>query len=229
MKIMLVSDVEPVFENFVTCVKKMGHMADFYPHHQALNEGLLITPDLLVVMDHNGFRAAEFIRKFRLAGHATLVLALVGEPSESLVVEALLAGADQVSRCDASHDEWAARVLALLRYGRSTTADRLTYRTLMIEPSTMTATRDEKVLPLIGKPFALLEFFIRNPDTVHSRERIGESVWDRNLDIFSNVIDVTVSKMRKCVDHEFPRPYIHTVVGSGYMLCDHAPGHAAAS
>lgn len=226
MKIMTVSGAGSAAAGFAACVKKLGHTVDHYSPIEALGDGLLLQPDLLVVVEHGPFRACDFIRQFRLAGHTELVLALVCRAKADGLIAAFASGADQVCGIDATEGEWAARVLALLRYGRAVTADRICYHELSIEPASLMARREDKVLPLNGKPFSLLEFFARNPEKIHSRERIGESVWDRNFDVFSNVIDVTVSKVRKQLDKGFKEPYLHTIVGRGYMLSEQPPGAA---
>lgn len=159
----------------------------------------------------------------------------VGEPvmvvpevfEEQVITEAFNAGADQVMDPEHSFEELLARVRGLLRQCDATLGEKLTYLDVEMDLSRMEVTRDGKNLGLIGKPFAMLEFFLRNPEKVLTRETIGASVWDRNFDPFSNVIDVTVSKVRQKLDKPFDQPYIHTVVGSGYVLNQHPPGRDA--
>jgi two-component system copper resistance phosphate regulon response regulator CusR len=84
--------------------------------------------------------------------------------------------------------------------------------------ATRKITRAGERIRLTPKEFALLEYFMRNPNRVLSRTAIAAHVWDINFDPDSNVIDVYVSMLRRKIDRDFARPLIHTVVGTGYIL-----------
>jgi DNA-binding response OmpR family regulator len=81
-----------------------------------------------------------------------------------------------------------------------------------------TAVRASEKIKLSGKEFALLEYLLRNPDRVLTRQAISEKVWDINYEPSSNVIDVVISSLRRKADRDFDPPLIHTVIGSGYRL-----------
>ncbi len=78
--------------------------------------------------------------------------------------------------------------------------------------------REGKDIHLTSKEFALLEYFLRNPNRPLSRTQIAEHVWDVRFDSESNVIDVYINLLRKKVDHPFGKKLIHTVIGAGYVL-----------
>ena len=78
--------------------------------------------------------------------------------------------------------------------------------------------REGKDIHLTAKEFALLEYFLRNPNRPLSRTQIAEHVWDVHFDSESNVIDVYINLLRKKVDHPFKGKLIHTVIGAGYVL-----------
>ncbi len=78
--------------------------------------------------------------------------------------------------------------------------------------------RSGKEILLTAKEFALLEFFLRNPNRPLSRTEISEHVWDLHFDSDSNVIDVYINMLRKKVDQPFKKKLIHTMVGVGYVL-----------
>lgn len=175
--------------------------------------------------DSNRLDAIKLTRRIRNADVGDPILLVPEEDDEATVTKAFDAGVDQVMDPDHSFNELVSRVRGLLRQCVSTPGDAVSYRDIEIDLSSLKATRDGKPLGLIGKPFAMLELFVRRPEKVLTREEIGESVWDRNFDPFSNVIDVTVSKVRQQLDKPFDVPYLHTVVGSGYMLNHQPPGH----
>ncbi len=181
--------------------------------------------DVIIARDELGeVDAVKVTRQLRRADVEDPVMVLAGDTETDTVVNALDAGADQVMADDRAFRELLARVRAMLRQCKPTPGDTLTYRDVVLDLPRLSVSRDGRPLCLVGKPFALLEFFMRNPERVLSRNEIGQAVWDRNFDPFSNVIDVTVSKIRQQLDKPFGKSYLHTIVGAGYMLSATAPG-----
>jgi DNA-binding response OmpR family regulator len=79
-------------------------------------------------------------------------------------------------------------------------------------------TRANIEVQLTGKEFALLEFFMRHPDEILSRETLSEKVWEETFDTLTNVIDVYINYLRNKIDRQFEPKLIHTVRGVGYMF-----------
>ena len=71
---------------------------------------------------------------------------------------------------------------------------------------------------LTAKEFALLSLFARRQGEVLSRTLIAEQVWNMNFDSDTNVIDVSVRRLRGKVDNARDRKLIHTVRGRGYVF-----------
>jgi DNA-binding response OmpR family regulator len=71
---------------------------------------------------------------------------------------------------------------------------------------------------LTAKEYALIEYFMRNPNQVLTRTMIAERVWDYTFDSFTNIIDVYVNYLRKKIDRDYDKKLIQTVRGIGYML-----------
>jgi len=78
--------------------------------------------------------------------------------------------------------------------------------------------RQGKEIELTSKEYALLEYFMRNPEKVLTRKMISEHVWDYHFDSNTNVIDVYVNYLRKKIDKDFDPKLIHTIRGIGYMM-----------
>ncbi len=57
-------------------------------------------------------------------------------------------------------------------------------------------------------------------DEVVGRSDIAEHVWDENFDVFSNLIEVYVNRLRSKMDEGFHVQLIHTRRGAGYILTD---------
>lgn len=181
--------------------------------------------DAILVQDGQSDQvdAIRVTRRLRDQDVGDPVMVIAETFEERFVAQAFDAGADQVMDPDHNFDELLARVRGLMRQCEATVAEKLTYHDVEMDLSRLDVTRGGQPLGLIGKPLAMLEYFMRNPEKILRRETIGESVWDRNFDPFSNVIDVTVSKVRQKLDKPFGRPYIHTVVGEGYIFSRNPP------
>ncbi len=78
--------------------------------------------------------------------------------------------------------------------------------------------RGNRAIVLRQREYAVLEYLMRNPDQVLSRDQIGEHVW--NLDFYaeSNVVDVYIGYLRRKIDPTGAEPLIHTVRGMGYRM-----------
>lgn len=165
-------------------------------------------------------------RNLRRRGVHTPVLLLTALSGTRDKVDGLDAGGDDYLVKPFEFEELAARLRALMRRSTDVDAAVLRHNGLELHLGRRTATRDGQTITLTQKQFALLEYFMRNPDRVLTRAAIGAHVWDMNLDPFSNVIDVYVSALRKKVDKPFGSPMIHTVVGAGYRFGSPAEGGA---
>ena len=71
------------------------------------------------------------------------------------------------------------------------------------------------MLSLTRKEFGVLETLVAADGAVVSAETLLEHVWDANADPFSNIVSVTLTRLRRKLG---PPPLIETVVGRGYRL-----------
>ncbi|HEV2404756.1 MAG TPA: winged helix-turn-helix domain-containing protein, partial [Ktedonobacterales bacterium] len=66
--------------------------------------------------------------------------------------------------------------------------------------------------------FALLEYFLRHPNQILTREMIESHLWSYDYEGASNVVDVYVRRLRSRIDDPFPTKLLETVRGVGYRL-----------
>jgi heavy metal response regulator len=175
----------------------------------------------VMLPEQDGMQACANLRRRRVT---TPILMLTALSTTGDKVKGLDAGADDYLTKPFEFDELLARVRALLRRGQAQGASNLKFADLEIDLLARKVTRAERRIKLTAKEFALLEYFMRNPNRVLSRTSIGEHVWDMNFDSDSNVIDVYVSMLRRKMDKGFEQRLIHTVIGTGYVLQTEEPG-----
>jgi len=152
----------------------------------------------------------------RRVGAPILMLSALSGPMET--VAGLDSGADDFLTKPFEFVELVARVRALLRRGQACRSGLLTQHNLSLNLDTRIAIRSGVRITLSGKEFAMLEYLMRNPDRVLTRQMISEHVWDANHEHSSNVIDVVISSLRRKADREFAPQLIHTVIGAGYRF-----------
>lgn len=169
----------------------------------------------LMLPDRDGIEVCKNIRR---RGVISKILMLTALGSTQDKVQGLDAGADDYLSKPFEFEELLARIRALLRRGEATEARVLRTDDLELDLYTRVATRKSEVVELSNKEFALLEYFMRNPNRVLSRAQIGDKIWDMNFGPTSNVVDVYVSSLRKKLDRGFDRELIHTVKGVGYRF-----------
>jgi DNA-binding response OmpR family regulator len=160
----------------------------------------------------------DVCRNLRRRGVATPVLMLTALSSTDDTVVGLDAGADDYLGKPFEFDELLARVRALLRRGEATEARHLTCDDLELDLYAHEAVRDGQRITLSNRQFALLHCLMRNENRVLSRAQLAEKVWDTNHEPESNVIDVSISALRRKIDRGFRRPLIHTITGAGYRF-----------
>ncbi|HEY3307882.1 MAG TPA: response regulator transcription factor [Desulfuromonadaceae bacterium] len=220
MKILVVEDEKKV-AGFIKRGLEEDHYEVTVTHDGA--EGLkqaLETDYSLVILDvmlpkKDGLTV---IKEMRSAGKRTPVLMLTARDTTDDIVSGLEAGSDDYLTKPFAFAELLARVRALLRRGEQDRGAEIHFADLKLDPVTHKVWRGDKEIDLTAKEYGLLEYLLRNPNTVLSRQMIAEHVWDYAFDSFTNIIDVYVNYLRKKVDKDFSTKLIHTVRGQGYIL-----------
>jgi DNA-binding response OmpR family regulator len=95
----------------------------------------------------------------------------------------------------------------------------LKYGGLTLDPANFVVERDGRRIMLTNKEFALLEYLMRNPERVLSKDNIILHVWDYDADILWNTVEVYIGYLRNKIDKPFKAPnLIHTRRGFGYYF-----------
>ncbi|MEZ6242073.1 MAG: response regulator transcription factor [Phycisphaerales bacterium] len=220
MRVLIVEDNPKMASSIQRGLREHGYAADVC-HTGFEGEDLaVVEPYNLILLDlmlpdRDGVEVCRNLRRRCVDTPILMLTALSGTENK---VAGLDAGADDYLTKPFEFDELLARIRALLRRGEATEGRMLECDDLKLDLYTRTAKRGDAEHELSNKEFALLEYFMRNPNRVLSRAQIGESVWDMNFEVGSNVIDVYVSQLRKKLDRGHERQLIHTVKGAGYRF-----------
>jgi two-component system alkaline phosphatase synthesis response regulator PhoP len=148
------------------------------------------------------------------------VMMLTAKDTELDTVRALDSGADDYLAKPFGMMEMVSRVRVLLRRSQATGAERasqvLSVGPVELWPSRREATLEGEELQLTMREFDLLEFLMRSPGEVFSREVLLQRVWGWDFDGGSRTVDVHVQQIRaKLGEHA---DLIETVRGVGYRM-----------
>ena len=129
-------------------------------------------------------------------------------------------GADDYLTKPFAFEELLARVRALSRRPKQSTQAILRVADLELDPKLFEVKRAGKPIILSNKEFMLLEYLVRNPNKILTKDQIIEHVWDYDSNILPNTIEVYVRNLRKKIDEPFNKksPLLHTVRGFGYKI-----------
>jgi len=179
-----------------------------------INEYDLVVLDLMIPK----IDGLEVLKRIRRNKNNVPILVLTAKDTVEDIVKGLDAGCDDYLRKPFEFIEFLARVRALLRREKGEKEPVLKIADLTLSLVTHKVMRKGKEIELTSKEYALLEYFMRNPDKVLTRTMISEHVWDYHFDSMTNVIDVYVNYLRKKIDKSFEPKLIHTIRGVGYLM-----------
>lgn len=183
-----------------------------------------LTPYDAIVLDimlpeKNGLDVCRDLRKQRIN---TPILMLTARDAIEDRVAGLDSGADDYLIKPFAFEELRARLRALLRRDSDNKTGQLVVADLVLDPATHEVWRGGQLVELTAKEFALLEYFMRNPNRLITREMAESHIWSYDNQTFSNVVDVYIRRLRSKIDTGFEDKLFETVRGAGYRL--HIPG-----
>jgi two-component system, OmpR family, response regulator MprA len=185
---------------------------------EALQLAAKSAPDLVILdvmmPDLDGLETARRLRR----DSPVPILMLTARDAVADRVAGFRSGVDDYLVKPFAFEELLARIEALLRRTRPPQVEVLTFSDLELNTRTYEVTRGGKPIELTARGFSLLEYFLRHPRQVLTREQIFRAIWGSDFLGASNVIDVNISYLRDRLEsHGGPR-LIHTVRGVGYAL-----------
>jgi len=169
----------------------------------------------VMLPDGDGF---SLCRELRSAGNWTPVLMLTARDAVEDRVRGLDVGADDYLVKPFAFAELFARLRALARRGSSERPNVLQSGDLNLDPATRQVTVAGTPVAIVGREFALLDYFLRHENQVLSRSRIIDEVWDWAFEGTPRIVDVYVRSLRARLGGGSGRPHIETVRGVGYAM-----------
>ena len=157
----------------------------------------------------------EICRAIVESGTPARVLMLTAAAAVRDRVTGLSLGADDYLTKPFAFAELSARVHALMRRSRPAAPPVLARAGVRLDPARREVSRDGRPVALANKEFAVLAELLRAAGDIVSAEHLLEHVWDENIDPFTNVVRVTVMKLRRKLGEP---QVVQTVPGVGYRI-----------
>lgn len=222
MRILLVEDNRRVSNTIRLSLIEDGYAVDTAYNGVDGEELAEFTPYDAIILDvmlpeKNGLEVCRDLRRKRIN---TPILMLTARDSIDDRVAGLDSGADDYLIKPFAIEELRARLRALLRRESDDKTGQLRLADLVLDPASHFVQRGGKPIELTAKEYALLEYFMRNPNRLITREMAESHIWSYDFQASSNVIDVYIRRLRRKIDDPFPVKLFETVRGAGYRLRD---------
>lgn len=221
MKLLIVEDDIKIADFITTGFKRHGFTTDVC-HNGIDGLHLLLTEKYdAVVLDIMlpEIDGLTILEKIRACSITTPIIILSAKKSVEQRIQGLNKGADDYLSKPFSFLELLARVDALTRRSSQVIESKImTYGDIKLDIVKHEAKRNDELVTLQPKEFALLHLMMKNPDKIISKTIILESIWDYNFDPKTNVVDVLVCRLRNKIDKGYDTKYVHTLRGIGYVF-----------
>ena len=220
MRILLVEDEPSAALMLAKGLREQAYAVDVAADGEAALYQASINDYDLVILDvmlpfKNGI---EVCNEIRAGGSMVPVLMLTARDSIIDRIVGLDSGADDYLIKPFDFHELLARSRALLRRGKALHSEPITVADLEVDTRAKRVKRAGHQIQLTTKEYALIEYLARHADRVVGRAEIAGHVWDEKFDIFSNLIEVYVQRLRRKVDDGHALKLLRTRRGEGYML-----------
>lgn len=217
MRVLVVEDHEELAETVATGLRREGMAVDVaLDGTVALQRAAVYGYDVIVLdRDIPGVHGDRVCQSLVEQGGRARVLMLTASGGIEERVAGLGLGADDYLPKPFAFAELVARIRALVRRAQPALPPVMTCGDLRLDPGRRVAYRGEQRLDLSAKELAVLELLLAARSGVVSAEELLERCWDEAADPFSNVVKVTISRLRRKLGEP---PIIETVPGAGYRI-----------
>ena len=168
-----------------------------------------------------GLSGIELCRRWRSREETarTPIIMITARGEEEERVRGLATGADDYVVKPFSMPELVARIQALLRRS-SPQLVTIVLRAgeLELDRQSHRVRRSGRDLHLGPTEYRLLEYLMRHPGRVYSREQLLDGVWGNDVYVDERTVDVHVGRLRKAINRGREADPIRTVRGAGYAF-----------
>ena len=221
--ILVVEDEKPISTLIQYNLEKEGFKVHtFETGEEGFDQIKKSLPDLVLLdwmlPDLSGIDICKQIKKDAKL-KSTPIIMLTAKSEEADKIRGFETGADDYVTKPFSTKELILRIQALLkRVKPSLTEDIASFKDIKIDRLARRVYRGDKEIKLGPTEYNLLNFFIKNPTRVYSREQLLNQVWGNDIYVESRTVDVHIRRLRKAINLDNQDDLIRTVRSAGYAL-----------
>jgi len=221
--IFIVEDEKPIITLLQYNLEKEGYKVNF---SETGEEGIQSikknVPDLVILdwmlPDFSGIEVCKQIKKINKLKNIP-VLMLTAKSEEEDKVRGFESGVDDYVTKPFSYKEIVLRVKSLLKRTKPTLIEDISiFHDLKVDRITKRIFRGDKEIKVGPTEFRLLDFLIKSPKRVYSREQLLNNIWGNEINVEARTVDVHIRRLRKAINIEGLPELIRTVRSSGYSL-----------
>ena len=228
MKILVVDDEKLLVKGIKFNLENEGYTVDAcYDGESAVNMARTGEYDLIILdlmmPKKDGLEACQEIRGFSTVP----IIMLTARSEDADMLMGFESGADDYVTKPFNILALKARVRALLRRASMSAAQEpaktsvLTCGHISVDTERRSAYKNGVAIELTMKEFDLIEFLMKNPGRVYSRENLLDLVWGYDYQGDTRTVDVHIRRLREKLELDPAHPeYIVTKWGVGYYFAD---------
>jgi DNA-binding response OmpR family regulator len=189
----------------------------FYDGPSGLEAVAELDPEVVILdIMLPGLDGVGLLKALRREENSVPVIMLTARDTPQDKIHSLDLGADDYLAKPFDMGELLARLRALIRRAGGDAVLRVA--DLEVDTATREVRRGEREINLTDREFKLLEFMVRNPRRILSRDLLLSQVWGQDSGVATNVVDVYIGHLRKKIDSGVESRLIQTIWGVGYAL-----------
>jgi two-component system, OmpR family, manganese sensing response regulator len=219
-KILLVEDNQEQSAFIEELLKGERYLVDIVEDGQAALLQLKCSEYDLVILDWQlpKLSGVEVCRQYRANGGMAPIIMLTGKMTDADKETGLDAGSDDYLTKPFSMKELLARIRAHLRRASFQKETVLDMHGIKLDAGNFNVTKDGEEVTLLPKEFALLEFFMRNPDRVFSSDALIRRIWDTDSESSTNALRSALRRLRQKLGEDGENSIIENIHGVGYRM-----------
>lgn len=223
VKILVVDDEVAICSMLSLALQTAGYEVESVHNGKDVMAALANTQPDLILLDWMlpGVSGIELARQIKQSPdfNELPIIMLTARTEEDSKVTGLESGADDYVTKPFSIRELISRIKAVLRRrSPSLLEQQIIHGDLVMDVLSQRVSVQEAEVSLGPTEYKLLEFFMRNPDRVFSREQLLNRVWGSTVYVEDRTVDVHILRLRKALKPAGVSHLINTVRGSGYRL-----------
>ncbi|MBS5949023.1 MAG: response regulator transcription factor [Clostridium sp.] len=221
MRLLLIEDEEDLINTLSRGLRKFGYAVDTVTDGREGLDLFYMNKYDLVILDLNlpSMDGIEILSKIREDDQECKILILSARSNYQQRIEGLDKGANDYLVKPFDFGELMARIRALLRRTFIQQSIKFKYENIIIDTANRSVyDENNENIDLKPKEFAILEYLLLNKGRAVSTEELIEHIWADEDSMFSNVVKVHVSTLRKKLNKYCEKEIISSIRGVGYII-----------